>query len=289
MKELCDLARMAEKYAAETGVVPDIHLDDFIFRFLIENRSFDSLDSAVRYYFVDGRESARKLSGLLDDFGIQQRAHDFSMLEFASGYGCVSRHLTSQFERQAVVACDIHEEGVRFLRSRIGIKAILSCSNPADFKIDRSFDVVFALSFFSHMPRQTWAQWVAALYEIVRPGGVLLFTTHGQKSARFFGDPEIADDGFWFMADSEQKDLDRSEYGQTIVTEEFVRREILAVTGREPDLFREGIWWGHQDLYAVKRGSDAGTRDVVGDGSSTVGRAAVELSIAAGVSATKER
>lgn len=289
MKELCGLAGLAQRYAAETGVVPDIHLDDFIFRFLIENRSFDSLDSAVRYYFVDGRESSRKLSSLLEELGIEQRAPGFSMLEFASGYGCVSRHLTSQFERQALVACDIHEEAVRFLRSRVGMEAILSCSNPADFKVDRSFDVVFALSFFSHMPRQTWAQWVAALYECLRPAGVLLFTTHGQESARFFGNPVIADDGFWFVADSEQKDLDRSEYGQTIVTEEFVRREVYAVTGQIPDLFREGAWWGHQDLYAVRKVSDLGTRNEASAGGSTECRAADELTIGSGAPKRGER
>lgn len=253
MKELCTLARLAEKYAAHTGVLPDIHLDDFIFRFLIENPSFDSLESAVRYYFFDGRESAHKLFDLLGSLGFSEAEGRLSILEFASGYGCVSRHLKTRIGSEALLTCDIHEQAVSFIRERMGLDAMLSSSRPADFRCDRSFDVVFALSFFSHMPRATWSDWLSALYATVERRGVLLFTTQGRMSAKYFGDPDVSEDGFWFLADSEQKDLDVAEYGQTIVTEEFVRKELLATIGREPELFREGYWWGHQDLYVVRR------------------------------------
>lgn len=258
MKELGELARLAARYAGETGVVPDIHFDDYIFRFLVDNRLFDSVDSAVRYYFFDGRESARKLIQLLDELAVKPSATGFSILEFASGYGCVSRHLSSKVGIADLVACDIHQEAVQFIRARLGLKAILSCASPKDFHCSRSFDVVFALSFFSHMPRHTWRDWVDALYAVLEPGGVLVFTTQGRQSARLFGDPAIPEDGFWFLRESEQKDLDVSEYGQTIVTEAFVRNEIRAVTGRDADVFREGFWWGHQDLYAVRK-HDRGT------------------------------
>lgn len=251
MKELHDLARSAERYANEIGVKADIHLDDFIFMFLVENKTFDSEDSAVRYFFNDGRSSARKLALLIQEIGLNSKPNGFSILEFASGYGCVTRHLKAEIPNAHIVACDIHQEAVKFIQERLNTEVILSHSNPTKFKCNRKFDLVFALSFFSHMPYNTWGKWIKSLYNTLEKGGALIFTTQGLESAKYFSNPKIPDNGFWFRPDSEQKDLDVSEYGQTIVTESFVRQEVFSNIGKFPDLYRPKYWWDHQDLYVV--------------------------------------
>lgn len=129
----------------------------------------------------------------------------------------------------------------------------MAYNNPDDFNHPSRYDVVFALSFFSHMPRSTWGRWLAALYASVLPGGVLIFTTQGQLSAKYFGSPPLSADGYWFGSNSEQKDLDLANYGQTIVTEDFVRREIADKLNLKTFIFREGFWWGHQDCYVVRK------------------------------------
>lgn len=252
MKELLSLADSAKRYAADVGVKPDIHLDDFIFRFLVDNRSFDCVDSAVKYYFHDARKSATQLRDLLGELGFKQSG-PHTMLEFASGYGCVTRHLPNLMPATRSVACDIHEQAIQFIRERLGADACLSCVNPDKFQPGGSYDVVFALSFFSHMPINSWSRWLAALYGVLNEGGALVFTTQGLHSAKYFGNPEIDESGFWFLADSEQKDLDVATYGQTIVTEAFVQQELKKLTGRGADLVRPGFWWEHQDLYVLRK------------------------------------
>ena len=254
MKELISLARSAELYASQLAVKPDIHLDDHIWNFLIENRSFDRIDSAVKYYFYDGQKSARCLKEVVDQLRIPPRPGGMTMLEFASGYGCVTRHIKLLMPEFRSVACDIHSKAISFLRDNLSEEALLSCASPSDFKPNSQFDVVFALSFFSHMPRNSWGKWVRALYDTVADGGALIFTTQGLTSAKFFGNPAIPVDGFWFRADSEQKDLDASEYGQTIVTEQFVRATLKEVLQKEPLSYQAGFWWEHQDLYIVTKG-----------------------------------
>jgi hypothetical protein len=251
MKELLSLSKSAEKYAAAVNCIPDIHLDDFIFRFLIENQSFDSTDSAVKYYFNDGLKSAQKLAELLKQ--LMPTNTPLTMLEFASGYGCVTRHLKSVLPKVKSVACDIHSHAVDFITSQLGAEAILSCADPKDFSYGKQYDVVFVLSFFSHMPRSSWSRWLTALFDAVTPGGIFIFTTQGLHSAKFFGDPELDETGFWFHADSEQKDLDVSTYGQTIVSESFVRKEIIEKLGRDAEVVNLGWWWGHQDCYIVRK------------------------------------
>src|SRR5262249_49917485 len=118
---------------------------------------------------------------------------------------------------------------------------------PQNFCVDKKYDVSFALSFFSHMPETTWPHWLAALLETVKPGGLLIFTTHGRASAKFFGEPVLSDTGFWFRAESEQKDLEVSEYGQTIVTPGYVFQQISTLPTAWPCFFQQAYWWDHQD------------------------------------------
>jgi hypothetical protein len=47
--------------------------------------------------------------------------------------------------------------------------------------------------------------------------------------------------------------LDTAEYGTTIVTPEFVRREVLRQTGENVFEFRYAEWWEHQDLWIVRK------------------------------------
>ncbi len=243
-----------QRYAAETGVVSDVHPDDFIFRFLVENRAFSSLEQAVRYYFVDGARSAKKLGDLLfSQLGLRRR-WDTSLLEFASGYGCVTRHLIKELAPINIVSCDIHEAACSFIDSAIGCKTILSATNPEDLKIENdSFDAVFALSFFSHMPEHTWGRWLKSLFDKVSPGGYLIFTTQGMNSRKYFGDPKIPDNGIWFKPDSEQKDLDVADYGSTIVTPEYVKKAVENILHQNILHMVAAGWWDHQDLYVVKK------------------------------------
>ncbi|NWH08301.1 MAG: glycoside hydrolase family 99-like domain-containing protein [Alphaproteobacteria bacterium] len=247
-----ELLSYVREGAFEQQVPSAIHEQDFIFRFLVENRSFANQRAAAHYYFGDGRRSAERLRELVFKLlpGSRLKEDAFSLLEFASGYGCVTRHFRNVFPSADIVACDIHEEAIGFIEAELAVPARLSRSVPEELNLGRQFDVVFALSFFSHMPLRSWGRWVEALLRHTAPGGYLVFTTQGLTSRRFFGNPEIPENGFWFRAESEQKDLDLAEYGQTIVTPEFVQREVarLAV----PLIFQqEAFWWGHQDVYVL--------------------------------------
>ena len=77
----------------------------------------------------------------------------FALLEFASGYGCLSRHLVKMTDRYDVLSCDIHPAAVEFIDRQIGLQATLSHSRPDQLKLRQQFSVVFALSFFSHILR----------------------------------------------------------------------------------------------------------------------------------------
>ena len=148
-----------------------------------------------------------------------------SILDFASGYGCVARHFSVVMPdrlRHSSRSCRFHSHKTRHQGCPFGPRA----TTAGDA---RGFDVVFALSFFSHMPEATWGRWLHSLCAQLVRGEILIFTTHGMKSLPHFGpDAKLDNRGFYFIAQSEQTDLDLDEYGSTIVSYDYVCRQISA-------------------------------------------------------------
>lgn len=248
---LADHRGVIGEIANRFGVSPNVHPADMIFRFLVTHTGFPDAYQAIQYYFTDGQTSARRLQALIRHW-LPDRPQG-RLLEFASGYGCVTRHmLTQPLPGWELTCADIHDEAVLFLQ-KLGARAVPSSSRPQGLRVQPS-DVVFALSFFSHMPDKSFARWLNSLYEAVLPGGLLIFTTHGYRSLPHLGNPAFNREGFWFKAESEQLDLPGEEYGMMAVTPSYVCDRIKALPGSpQIAVFNEGLWWGHQDLWVVRR------------------------------------
>lgn len=247
-----DMRNACAAAARNWGVSPDVHPDDFILRFLLESANSGGSEQAVETYFEDGARSAEQLADLLTGVcGFKDQP--CQVLEFASGYGRVTRHIARAAPFCSVTACDIHPQAVTFIRERLGIPAVVSAHVPEEFQVDDAYDVVFALSFFSHMPKSTFARWLQKLAALVKPNGYLVFTTHGLVSRQVASSKCVFDqDGFYFAPASEQKDLDEAEYGVAIALPSFVFTEIAGIPRLTVVYFREGNWWGHQDVYVVR-------------------------------------
>lgn len=243
---------ICEAAASRFGVVPEVHPDDFIFRFLLGNTSFTDPDHAVHYYFEDAARSAERLRGLLyDRCGLS--GGSFDLLEFAAGYGCLTRHLGSALPGCTVTSCDIHTNALVFLREHLGVPVLASNTVPERLVSERSFDAVFALSFFSHMPARTFTRWMRALASLVRPGGFLIFTTQGLVTRdKYWSNTRLDRQGFFFLPDSEQKDLAAAEYGTTLASPYYVFNAARSLGNLRPRMFEEGFWWTHQDVYVLQ-------------------------------------
>jgi SAM-dependent methyltransferase len=245
------IASMCEEAALAYGAKADVHPADHIFWFILNLPYFQDKAEAVRGYFSNGNESARKLKTILADL-IPTR--DVSMLEFASGYGCVTRHLRHEIPNLDVTACDIHPAAVDFIRNVLGVKCELSDSAPEGLALGKLFQVVFALSFFSHMPDRTWRRWLDRLAAHTEPGGFIIFTTHGLRSAKMMKVTNLGGNNIWFNPQSEQDDLDTAEYGTTITSFDYVYAQISSIPDVRLVGFQEGFWWGHQDVYTLQKG-----------------------------------
>jgi SAM-dependent methyltransferase len=246
-----DVLSMNRIAAERQDVASVIHAKDFMYRYMLAP-SRASPGHAINYYFEDGGRSARKLADMIAALGYGD-GRSVKLLEFACGYGCVSRHLKKHSQLDHV-ACDIHPEAIDFLAYQIGVKAMLSAHVPEQFKPPEKFDVIFALSFFTHMPKSSFGRWLQALFGALTVPGYLIFTTHGYKHFENAGiaPADVPADGFWFRPDSEQNDLDAAEYGASITTPDFVIGEIYRQLGAPIVSYQQNGWW-QQDVWVVKR------------------------------------
>jgi hypothetical protein len=151
----------------------------------------------------------------------------------------------------------VHPRAVEFNADRLGLDSFISPSRPAGWTIERRFDVVFALSFFSHMPDATFAPWLERLFCTVEQGRILVFTTHGAISLRNMRagglDAHFNVNGFYWNAQSDQRGIDSTDYGTSAVTLSYVQRALQSLPGAELIRFQQAFWWSHQDLYVVRR------------------------------------
>jgi SAM-dependent methyltransferase len=223
-----------------------VHPNDEMFAFGLEHGPARSCSSVG--YFRGGLQILSLLREIVTwQFGGFDKVR--RILDFASGYGRSTRFLAAEIGPEKVWAGEILPEAVSFQASEFGVHSIQSTVRPEHFRCGESFDCIFVSSLFSHLPEATFGLWLERLFALLTPGGVLIFSVHGEGLMP----PGIAmpPSGIWFNENSEIPSLNTADYGVTIVTDGFVRRQIEALTGQLGHYRIERGLCRHQDVYIV--------------------------------------
>jgi SAM-dependent methyltransferase len=207
------------------------------------------LEQAVSIYLDSGRRIWSTLRQILSwRFG--SPAWGGNLLDFASGYGRVTRHIVAEVPKERVWISDIYAEGVAFQEREFGVHGIVSTTVPDQFPCDVDFDGILVSSLFTHLPETRFLEWLHRLGSLLKPGGLLLFSVHDMSLYLRQGKPEPAS-GIAFEELSESGSLTTQEYGSAWVTEAYVRSAIQRTIGSFPVLRIPRGLASFQDLYVV--------------------------------------
>jgi SAM-dependent methyltransferase len=233
------------------GVNLDVHADDEMLYFFLYTQGYP-LEQAVAAYFDSGRQIWNVVRQILAWRYGSPRACG-RILDFASGYGRVTRHIVAEVPRESVWVSDIYAQGVAFQERTFGVKGVVSTSDPDDLRLEASFDCILVSSLFTHLPAPRFSGWLRRLGAALSPGGMLLFSVHDRSAWR--EGPWPASD-IAFIPISESGSLCPQEYGSTWVSEDYVRSAVKAALG-ECAVHRIPRGLAHvQDLYVVIAGAD---------------------------------
>jgi SAM-dependent methyltransferase len=170
------------------------------------------------------------------------------VLDFASGYGRVTRFLLDAVPASRLWVSDILGEAVAAQRAAFGVQGFVSALGPEELAAPRSFDAITVTSLFTHLPEERFHSWLAALWRLVAPGGALLFSTH---DSALHPAVEKRDARFAFERTSESRSLSLDDYGTTWVSEDFVRSAIARACGGASALRLPRALCNFQDLWVV--------------------------------------
>jgi SAM-dependent methyltransferase len=103
-----------------------------------------------------------------------------SVLDFGCGCGRVTRYW-SDFDG-AVAGSDVSAKAIDWCRDNLPFASFETnaLAPPLGFD-DESFDLVYALSVFTHLTGELQLAWRDELRRVLRPRGLLLVTTHGRS------------------------------------------------------------------------------------------------------------
>src|SRR6185436_12648401 len=129
------------------------------------------------WFIEGGRLGAGSIRAVLERNGIPLE-QTLPLLDFGCGCGRVLRHFASagagvhgtDFNPALVDWCRRHLPFGRF--STNGLEPPLPIA-------DGSFGLIYALSVFTHLPGPLQTAWMTELRRVLRPGGLLVITTHG--------------------------------------------------------------------------------------------------------------
>jgi SAM-dependent methyltransferase len=102
-----------------------------------------------------------------------------AFLDFGCGCGRVTRRWLG-LRGVDVAGSDTSEDAVEWCRRNLPFARfeVNGLAPPLVFD-DESFDLVYSLSVFTHLPEELQLVWMRELHRVLRPGGLLLLTTHG--------------------------------------------------------------------------------------------------------------
>lgn len=154
---------------ASVAPVPPAHLQARV----VGDYYADFIRSGARA-LADFERALKPLGRTLDSFE--------RVLDFGCGCGRVIRRFHDLYPRPALTGADIDAEAIAWLQpnyASIGNFVHLPHLPPSDLGSDQ-FDLIYAISVFTHLDETMQFAWLAELQRLAKPGGFLLISVNGR-------------------------------------------------------------------------------------------------------------
>jgi SAM-dependent methyltransferase len=142
----------------------------------------------IPWFLEGGRRAVASLREALQDQRVEIESLA-TFLDFGCGCGRVIRHW--RHLEGEIYGSDLNPLLVDWCRQHLGFAHFeRNGLEPPLPYVDESFDLVYALSVFTHLPEPLQLPWMGEMRRVLRPRGFLVFSTHGARYADTLARPE---------------------------------------------------------------------------------------------------
>lgn len=189
-----------------------------------------------------------------------------AILDLPSGHGRVLRMLRHRFPEATITACDTDPKGVEFCAREFGAEALVAPGRPDDLLLPRAYDLIWCGSLLTHLPERDCETLLARFARQLKPGGLLVFTTHGTTIEELIAAgrmsipvdaPLVAsmlrrfrEAGFGFAPYDHSRD---GSYGIALASPEWTNEHVREHSGLRLLSHSEAAWDGRQDATVCQR------------------------------------
>lgn len=188
----------------------------------------------------------KRLGQLWEIFSDKPFLEVASALDFGCGCGRLARWFTHARPEFDLVGADVAPSSVAWCREHLAGRFVVNGPRPPLPLADDAFELVYALSVFSHLDREANLAWLRELARVCRPDGLMLLSTHGAFALAVLTQSAEHQEVMGLSAEQGREDLRRlaresfvqhvyapdvrasaeglePTYGQAFFTEAFVR------------------------------------------------------------------
>jgi SAM-dependent methyltransferase len=194
------------------------------------------------------------------------------ILDMGCGYGRVLRTLKAAFPEARLTASDLLRDAVDFCAKAFGATPAYSKERPEQIRINGTFDLIWCGTMLTNLNSDRWRGFFDLFHSLLRPGGILVFTTHGHLVAdrlrnrsdtyglqenvvrKLLEDYDRLGFGYGdYSADVLQIAHIESDYGISVSSPSWVCSRVAELPSLRLLTYTARGWDNHQDVVACVR------------------------------------
>jgi SAM-dependent methyltransferase len=193
--------------------------------------------STKHHYLVGGFTTFKQIASLVSTYGRTPLDKMTCIVDWGVGCARVARQFVEGADElnmapiapNSYLGYDVDPVNVEWCSRNMAAFGSYHLLSRSGFDLDKSADLLFGVSVFTHLTEADQLLWLQGIHRVVRPGGLVIVTTHGEhfyyKSPQSIAIPFLERFGFFDGFEDPAIGKDRvKEYRATYHSREYVRR-----------------------------------------------------------------